>query len=163
MIDERHVPNMSGFRTGTGVCSVEGDTLSTEHREHGFRYVFVLLLAVSVIVSLDELGELASYSPPVLLASVLVGAVSIGGGYYLVTFLVRRNATEIPLDSIQRVEIVAPSTPIGRTKLRIWHGDGGVPKTLTLSVHAGLFGDTDEELARARETFEDAGIPVESA
>jgi hypothetical protein len=172
MITERHLSRMSGFETSWYTCALDGGALSIESRERlrqFERLVYAALFPLLALAHLNGQGGLLGLLP----VKLLVVACSTVVGYVLVSRFLSAlgsrppsplralgHPNDIPLDSIQYVEITSPPTRLTRRRLRIWHGDERFPEPQALVLPSGLFGDADEAVARAKATFEEAGIPV---
>lgn len=160
-------PDMSSFRTKRGRCHLDGGTLRLEGSTAGTlrRYweastLAFALYAGAVVAGLGAFGWLLLVADGYTLA-LLGGAVSGGLAVYLLQRLRGfTRATEIPLESVERVSAVEGALGLTTPRFVVtYEADGKRRRYVTMAPR--WIPGSEGDFQRGRDAFAEAGIPVE--
>jgi hypothetical protein len=162
---------MPSFRTKRGRCHVEGDRLALEssirgqfqrYREGGrllfWSYVVLTVTAVAYPVYMLAVGEART---------VLLWGGAVGGllmlGYAVNYWRGFTRADEIPLEAITHVTAVTGTRGLTRPRFVVTYRRDGETHHRYVMMPSPFLSYGDAEFERAKETFREAGVHVETA
>ncbi|WP_435066443.1 hypothetical protein [Haloplanus sp. C73] len=161
---------MPSFRTKRGRCHLDGDALRLES---SFRGQFRRYREGGLWPTLLLCGSLLS-AAVILVTQLLAGdwrPLLFGIGAFLALWVAGRvsnavrgftSTTEIPLDAIDHVTAVPGTSGLTRPRFVVAYDANGETKRRYVMMPSRWLSYGDTEFERAKETFRDAGIDVET-